>query len=159
MILGDNEVMVIGNDLSFYYDFLMEKWTPGPNLKISRHGHACGNIKVKDEPMIITVGGIDQSHNLLKSIELMGNGKSQWELGPSLVKAMCHMAIVSYENFAIMLGGSTDQEEQAGYFIYCNLLKQVRLIWYDLTFEAQCCRAYKAQYVLTCSLFDQIHSI
>ena len=125
MSLGDNKVMVIGNDLSFYYDFLMEKWTPGPNLKISRHGHACGKIKVKDEPMIITVGGIDQSHNLLKSIELMENGKLQWKLGPSLVEAMCHMAIVSYENFVIMLGGSTDQEEQAGYFIYCNLFKQV----------------------------------
>ena len=55
MILGDNKMMVIGSHLSFYYDFLMKNWTPGPNLKISRHSHACGKIKVKDEPMIITV--------------------------------------------------------------------------------------------------------
>ena len=107
--------MIIGDSFSFYYDFSKETWTSGPDLQVSRHGHACGHIKVKTELMIIAVGGIDKYSNLLKSNELLeSSDQSRWTMGPYLVQAMCHMAIVSYENFAIMLGGSTIQEEQVG---------------------------------------------
>ena len=107
--------MIIGDRFSFYYDFSTDKWTSGPDLRVSRHGHACGHIKVKNELMIIAVGGIDPYNNLLKSNELLENShQPRWTMGPYLVEAMCHMAIVSYENFAIMLGGSTSQEEKVG---------------------------------------------
>merc|ERR1712179_104673 len=45
-------------------------------------------------------------------MELMENKMKEWNFGPSLEYAICHMAIVSFENFAIMLGGKTNQEDQ-----------------------------------------------
>ena len=75
-------------------------------------------LKVKNESLIFAVGGIDENYNLLDSIELMENNIQEWNFGPSLEYAICHMAIVSFENFAIMLGGKTNQEDQAGLFIH-----------------------------------------
>ena len=75
-------------------------------------------FQVKNESLIIAVGGIDKNHNLLNSIELMESGKQKWDIGPSLEYAICHMAIVSYENFAIMLGGKSNNDEQADYFVH-----------------------------------------
>ena len=84
------------NNKTFIFDLNHEDrgWSEGPELRISRFGHSCGNIretKNSDKFSIIVIGGQryeveDRGWALkdLDSVEVLDEGFNFWRAGPQL---------------------------------------------------------------------------
>jgi hypothetical protein len=91
--VNSTTVMVIGgvqngqySGKTFFFTFVEESWTEGPELKNKRGVHSCGKIrrnKESQEMSIIVVGGYDGSSNL-PSVEILDEGSNEWQTGPEL---------------------------------------------------------------------------
>ena len=66
--------------MTYYYNHIKKIWSVGPRLIYSRRGHTAGTIKdhVTQKEHIAVVSGIGHAS---RSVELLFNGKKNWELG------------------------------------------------------------------------------
>ena len=86
MIVGGFEGITIWEAVpskkSYFYNFLINQWTPGPDLKAERGDLACDVIKIGTDSHVIVTGGTTGDFSL-KSTEIFSMKSQHWNYGPA----------------------------------------------------------------------------
>ena len=78
--IGSRNVTALQFDNSWYFNHVTQEFIDGPNLRISRAGHAAGVFvdSVSKEILVVVAGGINKN-KILDSTEILKGDR--WELG------------------------------------------------------------------------------
>ncbi len=120
MLIGGYQGNLIDYEHSTWlFDFVEQKWTPGPNMTHGKSNAACGLIRDSStgETMVVVAGGFGDSesiHHLTNSTELWILESESWIPGPDLPILIESAAGVTSSNgrhFIVVGGGGAHSEE------------------------------------------------
>ncbi len=101
-------VALISPDKLLYLNLTSGFWSIKSNRTLETNDFACGRILAdSSESLMLVVGGQNQQDQPSKLVKIGLLTSDDWTSGPNLPEPLTNLALVSFETFALTIGGKT----------------------------------------------------
>ena len=138
IVVGGYQINYTPTKNSYIFNSVSQQWNEGPPLNEVRIAPVCGQIRANGQSLrtsVIVIGGQNMS-----SVEVLGEGASEWTTGPELPIPINKSVLIEDQNKGIyLIGGYSDK---LGYLDKIFYLAHAEAKWQELPQKLQTKRHY-----------------